>query len=279
MGTSFKPLGGLVKAEEVGADTTLTRFVKSETRRRPHQPPERKKKRPDPTKGSIAEGRSIFHRSVKDPAAVGRLLVSGHNNVKIGRDVRIGVLKGYYIFTLSFEERATCPTSCAFWNECYGNAMPYAKRLDHRDLPTIKRRLAEEISSLLGVRGRKGILIRLHALGDFFSVEYVRFWQSMLAEHDRLAIYGYTAHKPHTEIGREIAILKELWGNRFAVRWSDGGMDTDCTVGTAPGTERIENAFICPEQLNLHNGKGQPLLCANCGLCWTTSKNVAFLEH
>ena len=42
------------------------------------------------------------------------------------------------------------------------------------------------------------------------------------------------------------------------------------------GVKKVKDAFMCPEQLHLKKGKGQPLLWANCALCGTTTKNVAF---
>jgi hypothetical protein len=60
--------------------------------------------------------------------------------------------------------------------------MPFAKRLDHTD-PKFLPTLEDEIARLLSVRNRVGLLIRLHALGDFFSTEYVEFWMQMLRTH------------------------------------------------------------------------------------------------
>lgn len=75
------------------------------------------------------------------------ILVSGHLNIKIGRDVRKGHFRGYWIYTLSLEERKTCPKSCQHWRTCYGNAMPFAKRVDHLD-PDFLPALEAEISTL-----------------------------------------------------------------------------------------------------------------------------------
>lgn len=277
-------LGGVRKGyASLGDDTTLTRFVKLGTRRRAYQPllleseravVQRLQRRP-----AVREGRSMFRKGVKKLDELPNLLVSGHSNVKIGRDVRIGRFKGYWIFTLSFEERRTCPRTCHYWETCYGNNMPYAKRIDHTDLPALTTRLEAEIRKLISQRGRVGILIRLHALGDFFSVEYVRFWSTMLALFPKLAIYGYTAHSPDSQIGREIERLKLIYQRRFAIRWSNGGLELDCTVPIQPGAPRPAGAFICPEQMDLSDAHGRAILCATCGLCWGTEKNVAFMEH
>lgn len=257
----------------LGDDTTFSRFVKV-----PHEGPVGHAKASQMKLpgfgGSIEAGRSVFHkRGVRPVEAFGHLLVSGHSNVKIGNDVRLGEHHlGYRIFTLTLEERATCPRTCRHWRTCYGNNMPFAKRVSHRDPLELERRLEAEIQELLA-RPWPGILIRLHALGDFFSESYVEFWGNMLARYDRLAVYGYTARRPDDQIGGEVLTQKRTWGRRFAIRWSDGGEDEDCTVSIRPGDPKPEGAFVCPEQT------GRVAGCGKCGLCWNKSRNVAFVEH
>jgi hypothetical protein len=46
---------------------------------------------------------------VKAVDQVASLLVSGHSNIKIGRDVRKARFRGYWIYTLSLEERKDVP--------------------------------------------------------------------------------------------------------------------------------------------------------------------------
>lgn len=264
----------------LGDDTTLSRFVKvpPEDRLPPRfDKPDRKPQQtwfPDMRHEVLRTGRSIFFRKgVSKVSSLKNLLVSGHSNAKIGRDVRKGLFRGYWIYTLSLEERATCPRSCHHWQTCYGNGMPYAKRVDHRDYAALTTALSAQIEKLLSVRGRRGILIRLHALGDFFSPAYVHFWKEMLRNYPNLAIYGYTARQPKTDIGRSIAAGKQEFGRRFAIRWSDGGQPTDCTVSIRHAEDKPANAFICPEQT------WRTAACATCGACWSGLKNVAFLEH
>ncbi len=256
----------------LGDDVTFSRFVKV-----PHEGPAGHAKASQLKLpgfgGSIEAGRSVFHnRGVKPPSAFKRLLVSGHANVKIGNDVRLGEhFLGYHIYTLTLEERATCPSTCHHWRTCYGNNMPFAKRIAHGD--ELTARLEVELAELLA-KPWPGILVRLHALGDFYSVEYVNFWILMLHRHPRLAVYGYTARKKHTDpIGRAVAQAKARHGRRFAVRWSDGGEAEDCTVSVRPGQPKPADAFMCPEQTGRVDG------CGKCGLCWNKVKNVAFIEH
>lgn len=254
-----------------GDDTTLTRFVKTEKERK-----SRKQRRQPRFPGIgelpfITEGRTKFPRTVKPVAAVTHLLVSGHNNVKIGRDVRKAKFRGYWIYTLSLEERKTCPATCRHWQTCYGNNMPFAKRIDHSDILLLPQ-LRDEIADLCATR--KGILIRLHALGDFFSEDYVDFWWQELAYHQNLAVYGYTARRPETDdIGARIRQMNRRFDERCMIRFSDGGFDTMSTVSIGDETGKPSNAFICPEQT------GKTACCATCGACWSTTKNVAFMEH
>lgn len=268
-----------------GDDGTLTRFVKTDPG--PITPKPRQPRMQGFDNPTIEAGRSIFYRhGVKPPRqerpksqSAYRVLVSAHNNAKIGRDVRQGRHKGYWIYTLSLEERATCPRSCAHWGNCYGNGMPYARRIDHRDPHALALAIEQDVADILAIKGRAGLLVRLHALGDFFSAEYVTFWASLLAKYPRLAVFGYTAHNLGTPIGDRVAAVRDHFGfERFAIRHSDGGHERDCTVSiydlTAPS-----NSFICPEQSPGVTAAGKPILCATCGLCWTTRRNVAFVNH
>lgn len=270
-----------------GDDATLSRWVKVPPEERDYDGSRGIHKNgqawfPDMQHEVLRTGRSIFFRKgVKPVAQLKNILVSGHSNAKIGRDVRKGLFKGYWIYALSLEERATCPRSCHHWRTCYGNNMPYAKRVDHTDFKALTRGLTRQIEQLFRTGRRKGILVRLHALGDFFSCEYVGFWKQLLRQYPTLAVYGYTARPPESDIGKSIAFGKEEFGRRFAVRWSDGTGAKDCTVSRKDERDPLPGtAFQCPEQPRGGFTKaGKPILCATCGLCWSTDKNVAFLEH
>lgn len=259
----MKTLANVRKAVSGRDDCTLTRWIKEPSR---HTSDRQAAPMPHDATGTR------FKSRVLPVAAMTSLLVSGHSNVKIGRDVRKGHLKGYWIYTLSLEERATCPASCQHWTDCYGNAMPFAKRIDHTD-PAFLPTLEAEIERLLSVRGRKGILVRLHALGDFYSAEYVDFWRRMLAQHKGLRVFGYTARKAFSEIGFAIGRLNDVFDGRCAIRYSDGGWAQMSTVSVARAADCPPDAFLCPEQTN------KTRCCATCGACWETKKNVAFVGH
>lgn len=150
--------------------------------------------------------------------------------------------------------------------------MPWAKRIDHTD-PAFLPKLKREIASLLAVRGRAGILIRLHALGDFYNVDYVRFWRDMLMRHRQLAVFGYTAREPDSDIGWAVRGLAADFRERAMIRFSNAPWLVMATVPITAVEQRPQNAFVCPEQT------GQTRACATCALCWSTRKNVAFLAH
>ena len=246
-----------------GDDATLTRFVKTEGF---HQSARKTAPMPASATGTRFPGQVVR------PQDAGNLLVSGHSNMKLGRDVRKGKLKGYWIYTLSLEERATCPRSCAHWLNCYGNSLHMNKRVDHTD-PAFLPMLEAEIGRLLAARGRKGILIRLHALGDFYSPEYVGFWRRMLVAHSNLALYGYTARNNEDDIGPAVFALRRDFGLRAMIRSSNGARHNLATVSIKTEADCPASAFVCPEQT------GKTRCCATCAACWSTTKNVAFLEH
>ena len=212
------------------------------------------------------------------------ILTSGHNTVKIGKTVRKGKLRGYYIYYLSLQERKTCPRTCAHWETCYGNAMPLAKRVDHTH-PDFLHVLEAAVDRLCKWAARphtlpKGILIRLHELGDFYSPGYVAFWWKMLEKHPMLSLYGYTAHKPGKpapgfagDIGACVADMNAQFPNRSMIRFSNGGLGRMDTLPIKDEQSCPPTAFICPEQT------GKTLGCDTCGACWGTAKTVAFLEH
>lgn len=265
--------GGVRKAyKSKGDDVTLSRFVKVPGSIRAHDKP-RQAWLPGTRFEASVKGRTLFQKGIRQPLE-GNVLVSGHNNAKIGRDVRKGKLfRGYWIYTLTLEERATCPRSCHHWDTCYGNNMPFAKRVDHTDDEALRVAIVSHLLELLNKRGRAGVLVRLHALGDFYSPEYVQFWSNLLDKLPNLAVFGYTAWKMHTDIGDAILKAKLRHGRRFAIRWSDGFGPSDCTVPISTQESCPPNAFVCPEQT------GRTAACATCGACWETDKNVAFLEH
>lgn len=210
------------------------------------------------------KGRTMFLTTVKSPARVSRLLQPASNNAKLGngqREISKGKWKGMPMYQLTLEERKTCPKTCAQWEGCYGNNMPFANRVNH-DSGAFFSSLAREVSSLAS-RHSAGFVVRLHVLGDFYSVQYVQLWQKLMRDHPELRVFGYTHRPPSSPIGRAIAALN---GSGAWIRWSD--------AGDVPMAANVEGAGItCPEQT------GKTASCMTCGLCWSTPKPINFLRH
>lgn len=227
---------------------------------------------------AVVHGRTLFPSTVVSTWDSPRFLVSGHNNPKLGKTVLKGSRTGWPIYHVTLEERATCPRSCAVWADCYGNAMPYARR--HRpDADFIAAMKAEIVT--LARSHRAGVLIRLHALGDFYSVDYVEMWARLLAFLPQLHVFGYTARSEEADdaesqaIARAVRELTEKDWDRFSIRFSraEPGPQRSIVVEADP---ELPDVIVCPAQT------GGTDACATCGLCWAPAareKTIAFLRH
>lgn len=221
---------------------------------------------------------TIHPRTVAEwsPSAGETILNGGEHNQKIGGDVMRGWLLGARIFTLSLEERATCPKSCALWRECYGNSMPQARRW--RPSPAFEAALDLEVRALCIVHEK--VLVRLHVLGDFYSMDYLALWARLLEEHRNLAAFGFTAWKPESEIGANIARIRDTFGRRFSIRHSGrSGKYGSFTIDFPTQRKLIGDAIVCPEQLSGNGDARAGIHCGNCGACWRGDRPIAFIEH
>jgi hypothetical protein len=202
-------------------------------------------------------------------------LKSGDNSKKIGGLVRKGPWKGFPIFTLTLEERATCPTSCHHWRSCFGNKMHWADRVAAG--ADLEWRLEREIA-FLSAKYPAGHCVRTHVLGDFMSVSYVQFWARMLDQHPALHVWGYTArHDLETDpIARELLALVQRSWSRFAVRFSNAPQPfpAPATVTIETPLQKPADAILCPEQAG-----GKTESCSTCALCWGSLRRIAFLQH
>lgn len=207
--------------------------------------------------------------------AVPRLLISGMNSRKIGKRVTKGKWKGMPIYTLTLVERETCPRSCKAWLTCYGNNMHYSRRIIAG--AELERRLREELW-VAAARHPEGFVVRLHVLGDFYSLDYVRLWEQAINDLPALRVFGYTArHHEDDPIGRELyRIARDRW-DRFAMRFSGQGLDRLGAEIIEPGASSPH--VICPAQRARPSGKPMADCCAACAFCWHGTKTVAFYEH
>lgn len=213
-------------------------------------------------------GRSIFPSRVFDVDEVGRVLKDGHQNRKIGREVRKGARRGWPIFMLTLEERATCPRSCKAWSFCFGNQSHAAERIVAG--PELEAALWGELAELDAAHPA-GFMVRLHVLGDFYSLAYVDLWERALDAFPALHVFGFTARCPETDaIGRRLHGLASQAWDRFAVRFSGAeGPVMASRISDEPDPE----AITCPAQT------GKTACCATCAFCWHSQRSIAFRRH
>lgn len=215
---------------------------------------------------------SRFGHTVRQPAPGDTLLKDGRAQRKIGGLVTKGDWRGYRIFTITLQERATCPRTCAQWLGCYGNQMNWARRWQHGD--ALESKLWDELG-VLQHRYPGGFVVRLHILGDFYSTGYVDFWHEAIVHFPALRVFGYTAWPHHTRIGRAVRNLRDMQWEKFAVRTSGANYGPATVVIERP-EDKPADAIICPAQT------GATRSCGTCGLCWAPAargKTIAFLRH
>lgn len=234
---------------------------------------------------AVTEGRTVFPGTVVGPLESPRMLVGGENNSKLGKRVTKGPWAGMPIYSLTLEERRTCPASCPVWSECFGNAMHYSRRHDALDEDFHLALWAEVVTLYRATMNERtappGLAIRLHVLGDFPSARYVAVWADLLDKLPALHVFGFTARRPDRdddasrETFQAIEALTAAHWDRFAIRWSrDTAVPQGSLVVDEPSTDAA--VVMCPAQT------GRTASCASCGLCWAPAarhKTIGFLRH
>ncbi len=222
---------------------------------------------------AIAGGTTLYPSTVTE---VGGFLLpvlkSGHNSAKIGKRIAKGRWKGFEAYTLTLEERKTCPRSCHHWRSCFGNGMQQAQRIEHGT--DLEVRLIEEVHAL-GKKHPGGFAVRLHVLGDFYSVRYVELWEMLLQQVPQLHAFGFSARwDAHNDpiAGALVRLVLKQW-DRFAIRFSDAPVDECSTVSIEHPYQKPSDAIVCPQQT------GKTPNCSSCALCWQSKKRIAFITH
>jgi len=219
---------------------------------------------------ALTEKRTIHTKRVFSVDAYrNKILKPINTNSKIGKGSNViikGKWKGFPLFGLTLEERKTCPP-CIHEDDCYGNNTPFAHRFQPgKDL---ELRIAQEIDDL-AKRYPRGFAVRLHILGDFYSLRYVALWFTLIKKYPNLHVYGYTAHDPNSDMGSAIRLVGSYDINRWWIRHSVSRYSGYDMVATK---EYTKGDIICPEQ----TGKSES--CLTCGLCWSIEKPVHFITH
>jgi hypothetical protein len=83
----------------------------------------------------------------------------------------------------------------------------------------LKQRCGSELADLQA-QHPSGFLVRLHVLGDFYSVDYAELWAEALEAYPALHIFGYTARDPQSDIGQVVCQMLGVWPERFHIRFS-----------------------------------------------------------
>ena len=219
-----------------------------------------------PDNPALTEHRTVFPYRVKTVTEVKRVLQSVAHNSKLGNGVPVvakGKWRGMAAFSLTLEERATCPSTCTMWADCYGNNVRFATRVSNEDPGALMAKIEGEVKGLLRTYGK--ILIRLHILGDWFSAEYAAFWRRLVLEHRGLHIFGFTQWPRDSEIGRAVQAINDADPGRAWVRFSNAGGEMSANVEG--------EGIPCPEQI------GRTDSCMTCGLCWSTTHPISFKRH
>jgi hypothetical protein len=140
----------------------------------------------------------------------------------------------------------------------------------------LEQRLPHEVARLAKKHPR-GFAVRLHVIGDFYSVKYVQLWRQLLERHPALRIWGYTAR---IDADDPIAAALLAWSrqdnwDRFRMRFSHAPL----SLGV-PTTKTVEHplqvpadATLCPYEIELTKD------CSRCALCWHSKERIAFMQH
>ena len=211
-----------------------------------------------------------YLKGVKPPSL--NMLKRGKQNKKLGDKVTVKMWKGMTMYSLSLEERATCPSDCEQWDNCYGDNMPFAHRFDHNDhnfIGYLEMQLAE-----LNDKHPDGFVVRLHVLGDFYDGKYIVQWQLWLHQFENLRVFGYTHHTADSQLGNMINNVNRIHTDRFRVRFSDDDSTSfNASVVQTTAEALARPGIVCPEQSKFTDS------CATCGYCWSSDQPVIFYEH
>ena len=217
---------------------------------------------------------TIYKKNIHDLNEYKFKTIKDSTNIKLGKKVIKGMYNNYKLKTVTLIERETCPSDCIHWSDCYGNNMPFAHRMKHNDQNLLQKKIYNELLNSTN----QLLLIRLHVLGDFFNVKYVKFWSIMLNTFKNIAIYGYTANNINSkiELSRDIAqeIIKLNYSKHSHIRFSND-LTNSFSANSYDVVKPVKGkSILCPVQEN------KTANCGTCGLCWNQkSQSIIFKTH
>ena len=217
---------------------------------------------------------TIYKKNIHDLNEYKFKIIKDSKNVKLGKKVIKGIYNNYKLKTVTLIERETCPSDCIHWEDCYGNNMPFAHRISHEDQNLLQKRIYNELLNSTN----QLLLIRLHVLGDFFNIKYVKFWSIMLNTFKNIAVYGYTANNINSkiELSRDIAkeIIKLNYSKHSHIRFSND-LTNSFSANSYDVVKPVKGkSILCPVQEN------KTANCGTCGLCWNQkTQSIIFKTH
>jgi hypothetical protein len=124
------------------------------------------------------------------------------------------------------------------------------------------------------------VAVRIHSSGDFFSSDYIEFWNDLVRECVRVSFWAYTRSWTVPSLTRGLVALRDEPNVQLFASW-------DPTMVPPPDDWRlsvvrdplypllaIPNLIDCPEEYD------KRLNCATCGHCIRNSRQgVAFNVH
>lgn len=219
---------------------------------------------------AVAGARTVYTSMVRTAVPGERILKSGQHSRKLGSHFSKRPWIHRPIYSLSLEERATCPRTCPVWNACYGNGMHRAVRWEVDDALYVKLQLELE---QLAISFPLGFAVRLHTLGDFPDRQYLQFWLDALQRHQELHTFGFTAHRRDSDIGAAIEVESAKW-DRFRIRFSGDEGVRGAIVVNDPPPGRHEHGITCPAD------KDHPAVsCGSCALCLSSTEIIVLPQH
>ena len=204
------------------------------------------------------------------------LLVDG--NGKIGKGVyHFSTCPGNKEFTADFngvklETIGTCGDTCP---GCYGFSNNY-KRFGY-DALVIRTVLAREYTDfcrraiLAQIKADNIKTIRIHATGDFFSVEYLEMWKDIVAKNPGVIFWTYTKEYAAQNAFDAFSNANIVKSNVLDIGYNYGHCDYIITLYNML-SDMGKPVYIC------RCGIDKNQHCTNCTAC-AKCENVLFLEH
>ena len=224
---------------------------------------------------AIVNATTLYNASkftIRDVSNYKHKVLKASTNIKLGKKVTKGKLKGMKMYTLTLIERETCTDECEHYTDCFGNNMHVAHRFEVND--AFMLRLESDIHAT-AVANPNGFLVRLHILGDFKSVEYTLFWERMMIHYPNLHVYGYSRNHIDSkyshvrDIAKELIRLRSKYQERWAVRFSNK-LDQEYSANSRDITDK---GITCLAQVKTD------VSCSDCTLCWSSKKAIGFITH